>query len=137
MNQTKLASEVGKSPSWLSGFLKGETGIGFDVLDDLARALHVEVPDLFVDRDQLRHGSYVQQVLHPLLKGAPSDPAARATFIREILEAYELLSATLLDIAATAVGGEAPRAEPAQTGHAPRPRIGRGSRIGKLKGRQS
>jgi transcriptional regulator with XRE-family HTH domain len=110
-SQTDLARAIGRSPSWLNGILKGQKGISLPALDAVARELGVDVPDLFIDRDQFCQGTHVQQVLHPLLKEAPNDPAARAAFVRKLLEAYELIIAELVAVAAETVTSQSTPAE--------------------------
>lgn len=115
ISQTKIVQQVGKGNSWLSGFLSGKSGISFDGLDELARALNVDVRDLFMDRDQIRHASYVEQVLYPFLKEAPHDPAARAAFVRELLEAYELIIAELVAVTTEATTSQLTPAQSPET----------------------
>src|SRR5690242_15786847 len=73
--QKHLAERMGLSENWASGVLAAKKGVSFDALDQLATVLKVEVPDLFLDRDLLRHDLSLQQG-----QEVPRDPAARAQY---------------------------------------------------------
>jgi transcriptional regulator with XRE-family HTH domain len=137
MRPVDLARAIGKSESWMSGVLSGRTGIQFDVLDDLAGALKIEVADLFLDRDLSRQGQLLQRGLHRLpSKGAPDVPAVRVQFSPEIIEAYYAITAYLFDRAVADVESETPALEPPPPSEPPRalpPHRPRARRVGPTK----
>lgn len=127
MNQAELARAVHKSESWVSGVLSGRTGIQFDVLDDLARALDVEVPDLFQERDLSSQRAHLQ-LGASILEEAPRDPAARASYFQNILVTYSYVSAVVVSLANAALDSGVDPSQPPAVGHGARDRPPRPSR---------
>jgi transcriptional regulator with XRE-family HTH domain len=128
IRQTDLVEAIGLSDSWLTGFFKGRNDIAVRRLDQIAGVLKVEVVDLFIERDLISQSGVGQR---GLIQGAPRDPAARASYFRELLEAFESVSAALLDTATRATEQAAAPAESTPASGRARHRPARAPRAGR------
>jgi transcriptional regulator with XRE-family HTH domain len=112
ISQVELAKSMGRSPSWMTQVLNGTIAPSFDALDHLARALNVEIPDLFMDRDLARHARLLQNQVSPdALKGANLATSSAVPFSRDVLEAYAAISGFLFDHAVAQTTAPTPAPE--------------------------
>jgi transcriptional regulator with XRE-family HTH domain len=101
MSQTDFAHAAGLKDAWVSGILRGKHDTPVSKLDKVARALSVEVVDLFIDRTP------ATERLALSADTIPDDPQTRAEFAEAAIAHYEEASRAILALALASVSREA------------------------------